>query len=339
MKVWAKAAVSVGLLGLLFALLPWGDVRAAFARMPVRVWFGVLAIFALGHLLGVQKWRLLLQASRGRIAYPDAVRCYGAGLFANLCLPSIVGGDVLRAMMAGRITGRMEAAFLSSIMDRVIDVATLAILITAGALTARKSLPGWGGEVLTAALAVGAAITLFAVPFVLRRPLMRWPRKVRRPLGRALVALRHLAERPGSALAALGISISIQTVFVLLNVWIGSQLGIALALPLWFMAWPLAKVAGLMPISLGGLAVRDATFGAILVPLGVPMTTGVVAALVWQTVMIAGGLLGGLAWYTLTRTRTHGAASWRDLLTPRAATGAAPTDRAATGAAPTKTAT
>jgi uncharacterized membrane protein YbhN (UPF0104 family) len=179
--------------------------------------------------------------------------------------------------------------------------------------------------VLTAALAVGGAITLFAVPFVLRRPLAKWPRKVRRPLGRALVALRHLAERPGNALAALGISLSIQTVFVLLNVWIGAQLGIALALPLWFMAWPLAKVAGLMPISLGGLAVRDATFGAILVPLGVPMTTGVVAALVWQTVMIAGGLLGGLAWYTLTRTRTHGAASLRDLLAPRAATGAAPT--------------
>ena len=67
MKVWAKAAVSVGLLGLLFALLPWNDVRAAFARMPVKIWFGVLGLFALGHLAGVQKWRLLLQASRGRI--------------------------------------------------------------------------------------------------------------------------------------------------------------------------------------------------------------------------------------------------------------------------------
>jgi uncharacterized membrane protein YbhN (UPF0104 family) len=316
MKVWAKAAVSIGLLGLLFALLPWSDVRAAFSRMPPRVWLGVLGLFALGHLAGVQKWRLLLQASRGRIAYADAVRCYGAGLFANLCLPSIVGGDVLRAMMAGRITGRMEAAFLSSIMDRVIDVGTLAILITAGAIVSRGALPGWGGEVLTVVLAVGFGIAVLAIPFVLRRPLAKWPRKLRRPLGRALVALRHLADRPASAIAALAISISMQTLFVLLNVWIGTQLGIDLPLAIWFMAWPLAKVAGLMPISLGGLAVRDATFGALLVPMGVAMATGVVAALVWQTVMIAGGLLGGLAWWILTRVRTHGSASFSDLITP-----------------------
>ena len=314
MKVWAKAAVSVGLLGLLFALLPWSDVRSAFTRMPGRVWLGVLALFSLGHLAGVQKWRLLLQAGRGRIGYADAVRCYGAGLFANLCLPSIVGGDVLRAMMAGRITGRMEAAFLSSIMDRVIDVGTLAILITGGAIASRGALPGWGGEVLTVALAIGFGVAVLAIPFVLRRPLAKWPRKVRRPLGRALVALRHLAQRPALALAALATSLSIQTLFVLLNVWIGAQLGIALPLAIWFMAWPLAKVAGLMPISLGGLAVRDATFGALLVPLGVAMATGVVAALVWQTVMIAGGLLGGLAWWLLTRMKTHSGASFRDLL-------------------------
>src|SRR5690242_18222305 len=179
MKVWFKAAVSIGLLAVLFVILPWEQVQAAIRRLPPKVWLGVLGLFVLGHLAGVQKWRLLLQATRGRIGYGDAVRCYGAGLFANLCLPSIVGGDVLRAVMAGRVTGRMEAAFLSSIMDRVIDVGTLAILITAGALTARRALPGWGGEVLTAALAIGLGITVFAVPFILRRPLAKWPRKVR----------------------------------------------------------------------------------------------------------------------------------------------------------------
>src|SRR5262249_33866997 len=111
------------------------------------------------------------------------------------------------------------------------------------------------------------------------------------------------------------ISLLIQSLFVMLNVWIGAQIGIRLALPLWFMAWPLAKVAGLMPISLGGLAVRDATFGALLVPLGVPMARGVVAALVWQTVVIAGGLLGGVAWWSLTRAQSGGA-SFRELLAP-----------------------
>jgi uncharacterized membrane protein YbhN (UPF0104 family) len=315
-KVWAKAAVSAGLLALLFLVLPWEQVRAAATRLPGTVWLGVLGVFAVGHLVGVQKWRLLLAASRARLGYAEGVRCYGAGLFANLCLPSIVGGDVLRAVLAGRACGRMEAVFLAGIMDRLIDVATLALLIGVGAVLSRGALPGWGGEVLTAAIAVSLALVLFAAPFVLRRPLAAWPRRLRRPIGRGLVALRHIAQSPGRAALAVLLSVAIQSTFVLLNVWIGTSIGIHLALPLWFMAWPLAKVAGLMPISLGGLAVRDATFGALLVPLGVPMARGVVAALVWQTVMIAGGLLGGVAWWLLSRAATRGGADWRELLAP-----------------------
>ena len=42
---------------------------------------------------------MMVNTSRKRAPFPpaDALRCYAAGLFANLYLPSIVGGDVLRA--------------------------------------------------------------------------------------------------------------------------------------------------------------------------------------------------------------------------------------------------
>ncbi len=301
MRVWAKAAVSVGLLALLFVVLPWQDVRAAIDRLPALVWFGVLAGFVAGHVAGAVKWRLLVNASRGRLGAEDAARCYAAGLFANVCLPSIVGGDVLRAVLAGRATGRPEAAALGGIADRVLDMTTMAVLIAAGALAARETLPGWAAEVVTVAVVVTGGTLLVFSPLVLRRPLARWPRRLRRPVGRAMVSLRHLARNPLSATAGFAISLGLQAFFVLLNAWIGAAVGIHVALPVWFMAWPLAKVAGLMPISLGGLAVRDATFGALLVPFGVAMATGVVAHLVWQSVLIVGGLLSGAVWWLLSR--------------------------------------
>jgi uncharacterized membrane protein YbhN (UPF0104 family) len=58
-----------------------------------------------------------------------------------------------------------------------------------------------------------------------------------------------------------------------------------------------------MPISLGGLAVREATLAALLTPFGVPFALGVVCSLLWQTVLIGGGLIGGLVWLVLSRTR------------------------------------
>lgn len=315
MKRAAKAAVSIGLLTILFLVLPWHQVQEALTRLPAAVWLGVFAGFLVGHQLGVFKWRLLVNAGRGSLGVRQATRCYGAGLFANLVLPTVVGGDVLRAALAGRASGRFEAALLGGVADRVIDILTLAVLITAGAIVARGALPGWAARTTTAALAAALAGLLLAVPLILRTPLRRWPHRVRRPVGRSLVALRELARHPRAAAGAFALSLTIQSLFVLLNVWIGRGVGIDLPLRVWFVAWPLAKVAGLVPISLGGLAVRDATFGALLVPLGVPMATGVVAHLIWQSVNIAGGLAGGAVWWLLSRPAGGEARSWHALVT------------------------
>jgi len=84
-----------------------------------------------------------------------------------------------------------------------------------------------------------------------------------------------------------------QVWFVVLNIFIGQSLGIDVAGAVWFFTWSLAKVAALVPISLGGLAVRDAAFAALIAPFGVPLTTGVVASLIWQSIVISGGLAAG----------------------------------------------
>lgn len=312
MKIWFRVAVSVGLLALLLLLLPWETVRTAIERLPLSVWLAVLAGFITGHLLGVVKWRVVVNASGGGLTLVDAVRSYAAGLFANLCLPSIVGGDVLRAALAARATGRPEAAILGGVVDRTIDVATLGILIAGGGFFARNVIPAWGADALNVALVAAAVALLIFVPLIIRRPIANWPPRFRRRIGRSLVTLRSLSRSPVAALISLTLSVVIQSFFVMLNVLIGRAVGIDVPLAVWFLVWPLAKAAGLLPISLGGLAVRDATFAALLVPVGVPAALGVVASLVWQSVLIVGGLLAGLVWWLMARY-THSGAKARTL--------------------------
>ena len=296
-----KVAVSVGVLVALLILLPLGELWGAVRRLSPFVWLGVLGGFVAGHATGVAKWRRMLGAGRARLSTRDAARCYSAGLFANLCLPSIVGGDVLRAVLAGRTTGRPEAVVIGSIGDRLCDVLALALLATAGALLARTALPGWGSNLVVVLAVVGLLGAALFVPQALKRPLRAWPVRIRRQVGRTLVALRRLSRAPGVALSVIALSLAIQTTFVLLNAWLGRSVGIHVPLAVWFFAWPAAKVAGLMPVSLGGLGVRDATLGAVLVPFGIPMASGVAVSLLWQTVLIAGGLIAGATWVVLSR--------------------------------------
>lgn len=307
MKIAVRVAVSVIVLALLLTLLPFDEIKQAVGGLSPLLWLGVLAGFLVGHRAGVEKWRSLVNAGRADLGSRQAVRCYAAGLFANLCLPSIVGGDVLRAALASRVTGRTEAVVIGALSDRLLDVMALAVLISVGALAAPTLLPGAASWGVAGLVLGGAAVAAIAVTIAGRRPLRSWPPRFRRRIGRTLVGLRRLRRYPRVTARAFAISLAIQSGFVLLNAAIGRAVGIDVPVIAWFLVWPLAKVAALLPISLGGLGLRDATLGALLVPLGVPMALGVVASLVWQSVLIAGGLIAGGVWMLLGRQGATGA--------------------------------
>ena len=64
----------------------------------------------------------------------------------------------------------------------------------------------------------------------------------------------------------------------------------------------------------GGLGVREAAHAALFAPFGIPAVLAVAVSLVFQAVIISGGLIGGLISFLLGRAATDPAAS--DLSTP-----------------------
>ncbi len=302
-KLAIRIGVTLAILVVVFLVVPWDQMAESLRRLPPGVWGLVLVGFVASHSLGITKWRRFVSAGRATLGVLDATLCYAAGLFANLCLPTIVGGDVLRMGLASRVTKRPEAALWGGIMDRVSDIVALALLVGAGGVLARGQLKGWTSQLLSVLLVATVLIVGLALPLLIRRPLRRWPRRFRRPIARSLLALRRMWRDPSVAIGGFALSIVMQSGLVLLNAWLGRELGIKVDLAVWFFAWPLAKIASLVPISLGGLAVREASLAVVLLPFGVPAAASIVASLVWQTVLISGGLLGGLVWLILSRWR------------------------------------
>jgi len=306
LKLWVKLLVSVGILGALFWFLPWAEVRDSFSRLPRRVWFGVLTGFLAGHIVGAAKWSMLLRALGAKLPWSAGVRFYAAGLFANLCLPGIVGGDVVRGAAVVKSGGRLEAVVLGGLADRIIDTSALFLLMLGGALAAGSGLPQGPVRISLYLLAAGLLGSAGVAGVLSFRPLVWWPVRLRRRIGRALVAMRQIRRRPAVIAAAFLMAFSIQGGFILLNAWMGRAIGIAVPVSVWFVTWSLAKLAGLMPVSFGGLGVRDATLGALLAGFGALPAAGVVASLLWQSVLIAGGLLAGLFWWGSSFTRIGG---------------------------------
>jgi glycosyltransferase 2 family protein len=303
-KIAFKLAVSAALVASILLVVPWTRLWESVRSLDPRTWLAVWGGFVAGHALGVFKWRynvnLGIRSERAKLSGVDAVQCYAAGMFANLCLPSIVGGDALKALLAAKVTGRAEAAVIGGLTERLIDTFALLVLIVVGALWSRETMPDWAQNVVQVAALVAIAGTVLVLPLAMRTKLERWPRKVRRTVGRAMVATRRLLERPHRALFVLALSFSIQGWFVVLNAELGRGIGIDAPIAVWFFAVPMAKAITLAPISFGGFGVREVTLAGFLEALrSVPRELGVAASALWQTVLVATGLAGGALWFVL----------------------------------------
>jgi uncharacterized membrane protein YbhN (UPF0104 family) len=318
-KLALKIGVTVAALAWIAVKVRWGEILDAVLRVPSTTWLVVWLGFVVGHALGVLKWRynvnLGISSEKARLGALDAVQCYSAGMFANLCLPSIVGGDAIKAVLAARVTGRPEAAVLGGLTERLIDTFALLVLIVVGALWSREALPGWAQSVVQVGVLLTVVAALVSLPLLLRRKLERWPRKLRGTIGRALVSMRRLASRPSRALVVLGLSLAIQGWFVLLNRELGRAIGIEAPLAVWFFAVPMTKAITLAPLSVGGLGLREVTLAGFLgVLANVIEQDGVAASLLWQSVLIATGLAGGVLWFVLGYRREARTGAGRDSL-------------------------
>ncbi len=304
--ILVRVVVTAGVLGLLLVWLPIDALFAAMRRVTAPLWLLVLLGFAAGHLLAAFKWRLLLRASGVRPGATETLRAYGAGLFANLCLPSLVGGDVVRAGLVARRHGHLEAVAVGGLADRILDTAALVGLAALGAAATPGevgSLPGRALVLSSLALFGG----LLGAPLALRHlDAALLPRGLERIVRKLRAALDGLLAQPGAAFAALGASLAIQSGFVLLNAALGAAVGIALPLSVWFLAWPLAKLVALVPVSLGGIGVREGALAALLLPFAVNPVLAVAQSLLWETVLVALGLTAGAASLWLRRAADGG---------------------------------
>jgi uncharacterized membrane protein YbhN (UPF0104 family) len=284
-KWFVRAAVSATVVWLLLTHIPFGNVLAALRQAQPWVLIVTVAVMAGGHYLNALKLRLLLGEVRERVTF-SCVRAQYSGLVANLGLPGLAGGDLVRAAYLAPIVGVRRVA-VASVADRVIDTATNLIFVLIALPLA--GLPGPVEAILRQAgiwIAGGVAAALVLALFVIRS---------RKPaVGRLWKTSVELASRRKELAAAIGVSLLVQAAFVLTNAWVARQVGVTTGLAAWFVAWPLSKLASVLPISLGGIGVREAALVLVLSPYGAPREAVLASGILWQAFFVIMGILGFL---------------------------------------------
>lgn len=298
-----RLVASLAVLGLVALFVDVGRAVEGLRRLDPAVWAFALASFVVLHVASALKWRWFGIVAGAHIPASAALKCHAAGLFGNLFLPSLIGGDVVRAGLAVRSTDERAALVVASVVDRIADVTALLALVlfalplvTVGDATPLRALPA-----VAAALAAGAAAGALLLRWSVRSLMVRrLPRKLARAVLHVAAALRTMRRRPVAAFGGWVGSVGIQSGLLLVNVALGRSMGLDLTLPQWFLLWPLAKIAAMAPVSFGGLGVREAAFAALVAPFG-PESLAAAQSFVWQSVLVVGGLLAGAWWAVSSR--------------------------------------
>ncbi len=304
-RSWRGAALRLGgsavVLALLFRFLPFGQLSAALRRVPLGLWLLVLGGYLSAHAVGVLKWRLMVNLAGAELSIAQAARCYFAGLFGTLFLPSIVGGDVIRLGLALRLARNRAGALLGALLDRLLDVTALAGLAAFGAFLLPGTLDPRSRRVFWAVATAVILVMAVLLAVFLLVPSRRFSYKMRRRFVRLRQAMRSMSRRPKYVGLALSLGVAVQGSFVLLTTVIAAGCGLRVPLRAWLFAWPLAKLSALLPVTQGGIGVREVALAALVAPFGAAPVLTVAVGLVWEAIIIVGGLLAGLVSLLLGR--------------------------------------
>ncbi len=298
---WVAALV---VLGILLHFLPLTPLRAAIAQVPLSRFLAILLGYLLAHSLAIAKWRMVVNAAGAELDFATSAQCYTGGLFGTLFLPSIIGGDVIRLAVGLRRSPRPAAVLAGNVVDRFLDVAAQAGLVLLGLALLPGSLPAQLEATARKALLLTACggVLLLGLMILLRRPLLgRRSVRFRRRLALLRHALRSVSRRPHVLVFGWLAGTFVQATFLVLTAQLAIYCGLVLPLRVWLFAWPLAKVAALLPVTQGGIGVREAALVALLAPFGAPGHLVLAAGLIWEGIIIAGGLIAGATALLLRR--------------------------------------
>lgn len=295
------------LVGVVLWLTDWGALWASLRAARPAYLIGCVAIYFVGIWLSCLKWRRLLHAQGVRAGLPQLMRWYLIGSFAGTFLPSDVGGDLGRGYLAARAFEDKAAVWSSIVAERITGLLGMLALASLALLLAPQLLgwPAWLPLLLLATVVAGAAFGAAA----LRSP--RLLAALPAPLRRAAESLRAVLERYGRRPLTLAYCVLLSVAYhglTALSLWL-----ILLALdpqapPHVALVSPLVGLIGLLPLTPGGLGVREGALAALLLRSGVAAGPAVGAALVSRALLTLVALSGlpaliGEPWPRLARRK------------------------------------
>ena len=298
MNRWVKRAVSFGLLATIVGFVlaregagAFGSRLAALDLVPLTLalllpWVAVLA--------SARRWQLLLGLEGVRRSGPWTLGSFLRGRFVGAFTPSTMGLDLYRMVDVG--PGDRGAAARAVVVEKLYGLVALAMVSAALLPFGLQRLFGAVGTLAVAGLGLTAAlgVAFLERPALLTALAKRSPAALGARLHRWAEALRAGRPDRGQRLRLLGLGLVTHAATALVFAATGAAIGVDATLGELAIVGNAIILATLLPLSVGGVGVREGTAVALLAAQGVGAADAALLAFLGYLCAQPPALVGGL---------------------------------------------
>lgn len=281
-------------------------VRAVADQWPWLLAAGLLALLPL--LLCMARWKTILDAQGMRLPWRKVATIFFIGLFFNSFMIGPTGGDFIKAFYTARETHHKKTEAVATIfIDRIIGLLTLALIVLVIVLArwdffmAHPVSRAFAIPTLTAcAILLAGGVLAFGIHLFEAFPwLKRWNHvtpvaKVVNTAERAYNAFFICRRHPRLLLTLLLQSLALQLLFVGVAWCIGHALRLEAPFLAYLTFTPLIGVISGIPVTPGGLGLREGASVHLWGLLGVAADKAFLLGFLPYLLLVCWGVPGGL---------------------------------------------
>lgn len=275
--------------------------------------FLLLALFSyiLYFLIATFRWRLISITQKLSYPFKTLLSIYSTAFLFNNILPTAMGGDVIRLAYTQE-KGKRSIALSVVVVDRIMGMIGLFFLAFFSSLFLflKSGESGFLIPILIGFLvALTSALALFFYPVY--QFLSKGIKKIKvfdlgERLGRAYYEINKYRKEPKILIIAFLLSLGVQISVALAWYFIGCSTGGDVNILWYFLYIPVITVIAMIPITLGGLGLRETSFFGLFTGAGLLTSTqSITTATLNLGIIIIFCIIGGIFFMILKRRKNE----------------------------------
>ncbi len=279
-KLLVKISVSVILIILIIYKIDVHKLINMMLKIGIAEFLGLSVLYILAQFISSIRWSMVISSLNENASVIYLFKLYLMGMFANLFLPSTIGGDTIKGYILSKSIG-IRKAISSIFLERYNGLLVLLLLSLISSLFFFKL---FGLKIVGSIVAINVltVVIIYALRFVKHEKVKNFYLDI---------ATFHKSKKFYTVTA---FSFAVQTINIVMYLLVGLKLGFHINPAFYFAFIPIITLISFLPISFNGIGVREFSFVYFFKIAGLNSTQAVSLSIAVFFVVVFTSLLGGV---------------------------------------------